>query len=255
MFDSKLFIIKNNILRWFWNSNCSSSYGEKSFWSGFDPFTRDESQQRQKSITRFWGGNNMRRVVILAILALVLPVAAFADGIDVQNRWGSATVSLAGITSTQSQMNSYNGISMPKGSGLGYVYFKTGAFSGSNLSQSGTFSASGSVFDIYSNGSHGLGKKGMIFSGAFVGPIDWTVTSAPGSRRMTFTLTGEIKGMLYGHESTGSTTQYFYSYAEPIRQRDCPHDQWQHSPVGLTGARHSGSSGNGSGWDRWPVPP
>jgi len=155
----------------------------------------------------------MRRVVILALLALALPVAAMADGIDVQNRWGTATVLLSGITSTQSQMNSYNGISMPKGAGLGYVYFKTGAFSGSNLSQSGTFSATGSVFDIYSNGRGGFAKKGMIFSGAFVGPIDWTVTSAPGSVRMTFTLTGEIKGMLYGHEATGSTTQYFYSYA------------------------------------------
>jgi len=158
-------------------------------------------------------GLNMRRVVILAILALALPVAAMADAINVMNRWGMATVSLSGITSTQSQMYGYNGVSVPTGKGLGYVYFKTGAFSGTSLKQDGTFSATGSVFDIYSNGYFGGPKKGMVFSGAFVGPIEWTVTSPPGSERMTFTLTGEIKGMLYnGHEATGTTTQYFYAY-------------------------------------------
>jgi len=159
----------------------------------------------------------MRRVLLLALLALALPVAALADAITVQNEWGMANVTLLGITSTQSRIGSYNGIFAPKGSGLGYVYFKTGAFSGSSVFQDGTFSAKGSVFDIYSNGYFHGPHKGMIFSGAFVGPIDWTLTSPPGSTRMMFTLTGDIRGMLYnGHEASGQTTQYFYAYRNQL---------------------------------------
>ena len=111
----------------------------------------------------------MRRVIIFAVLGLVLPVSALADGIDVQNRWGMASVTLTGITSTESQMYSYNGVSVPKGKGLGYVYFKTGAFSGTSFTQNGTFSATGSVFDIYSNGYFG-GTQGDAFLGGFCRP-------------------------------------------------------------------------------------
>jgi PEP-CTERM motif len=153
----------------------------------------------------------MRRVVVLALIALALPIAAWADGIDITNHFGNISVSTSGIVSTYSQMNAFNGIVAPSPHALGYVYFGTGAFSGASLKGNGTFSATGSWFDIMGNGNYGS-PKGMIFSGAFVGPISWTLTSAPGSHRLTFTLTGTIKGMLYnGHEASGTTTQYFYS--------------------------------------------
>jgi hypothetical protein len=155
----------------------------------------------------------MRRVVILAILALALPVCALADTISILNRGGIADVTLGGITVNETAVYSINGLSVP-GKNLGYVYFKTGAFTGPSLSQSGTFSSVGSVFDIYSYGLYGAPKKGLIFAGAFVGPIDWTLTSPPGSTKMTFTMTGDIKGMLYnGHEASGQTTQYFYAFS------------------------------------------
>lgn len=149
----------------------------------------------------------MRRVVILALLALALPLAAWADTIDVTNKYGSIAISMNGISSTHSQMRSYNGTFAPRSGSLGYVSFGTGAFSGSSLASDGTFSAKGSWFDIV----RGSGKKGVtVFSGAFVGPINWTATTLPGSHHLTFTLTGDIKGMLYnGHEMTGKTTQYF----------------------------------------------
>ncbi|MFZ1916029.1 MAG: PEP-CTERM sorting domain-containing protein [Terriglobales bacterium] len=148
----------------------------------------------------------MRRVVILALLAVALPIAAWADTIDVTNKFGTISVSMAGIVSTHSEMRSFNGtVAKPSGS-LGYVSFGTGAFSGTSLASSGTFSATGSWFDIVRGGK----KGGAVFTGAFVGPIDWTLTSAPGSKRLTFTLTGNVKGMLAnGHEATGTTTQYF----------------------------------------------
>lgn len=154
----------------------------------------------------------MRRVVILALLALAIPVAAWADGIDITNHFGNVTISSAGIVSTNSQMKSFGGIVSPNPHALGYVNFGTGSFSGASLKGNGTFSAAGSWFNIVGNGSYGS-PKGVIFSGAFVGPVDWTMTSAPGSHRLTFELTGSIRGQLYnGHEATGTTTQYFYSY-------------------------------------------
>ncbi|SRR5208283_371793 len=150
----------------------------------------------------------MRRVVILALLALALPLATWADTIDVTNKFGSINVSMNGIVSTHSEMRSYNGTLAPAHGSLGYVSFGTGAFSGTSLASDGTFSAKGSWFDIVRGGKGG----GTIFSGAFVGPITWTQTTLPGKHRLTFTLTGDIKGMLNnGHEATGTTTQYFYS--------------------------------------------
>lgn len=153
----------------------------------------------------------MRRVVVLALLALALPIAAWADTIDITNRYGSVSLSSAGI-SANSQMGSYNNILVSKGHALGYVNFGTGAFSGSSLKGNGTFSSAGSWFDITGRGQSGE-PKGTIFSGAFVGPIDWTLTSPPGNGgKLTFTLTGDVRGMLYnGHEASGTTTQYFYS--------------------------------------------
>ena len=93
----------------------------------------------------------MRRVVVLALLALALPIAAWADTIDITNRYGSVSLSSAGI-SANSQMGSYNNILVSKGHALGYVNFGTGAFSGSSLKGNGTFSSAGSWFDITGRG-------------------------------------------------------------------------------------------------------
>jgi PEP-CTERM motif len=152
----------------------------------------------------------MRRVVVLALLALALPFSAWADGIDLMNKYGSISVSLSGITSRESELKGFNGILAPSGHALGYVNFGTGAFSGTSLNQSGTFSSTGSYFDISSAGKYGL-PKGNLFTGSFVGPITWTLTSPPG-QNLKFTLSGTIEGMLYtGAMISGKTTQYLYS--------------------------------------------
>lgn len=160
----------------------------------------------------------MRRVILLALLALALPLASWADSIDITNYYGSISVSLAGITSRASELHSWvtpsGAITAPGNHALGYVNFGTGAFSGTNLDQSGTFSATGSYFDIVSAGKYGGLPKGNLFTGSFVGPITWTVTSAPGSSSLTFTLKGTISGMLYtGQMISGTTTQLLYSSA------------------------------------------
>ncbi len=152
----------------------------------------------------------MRRVVVLALLALALPIAAWADGIDLVNQFGSISISNAGITSTQSQLTQFNGIVAPKGKSLGSVSFTTGALTSGSIAAGGTFSSTGSTFVVIGKGNFGE-PKGVIFSGSFVGPIDWTLTSKVGGT-LTYTLSGTISGMLYdGRMVTGTTTQTIYS--------------------------------------------
>lgn len=160
----------------------------------------------------------MRRVVvILALLALALPIAAWADTINLSNEFGSISVSTSGISSTNSELKSFNSLTAGAGHSLGYVNFTTGALSGGTIAGGGTFSDVGSSFTIFGKGSSGI-PKGLIFSGAFTSPITWTLTSGS-SGNLTFTLTGTISGMLYnGHIATGTTTQYIYSSKGQLSQ-------------------------------------
>jgi hypothetical protein len=154
----------------------------------------------------------MRRVLVLALLALALPMAAWADGIDLVNLHGSISVSSAGITSVGSQLHQFNGIVATPGHSLGSVSFSTGGFnSGSgNIATGGTFSSVGSSFVVTGKGGQ-VPHTGTIFSGAFVGPISWTLTSQ-NKQNLTYTLSGQIEGTLWnGHFVTGTTTQTIYS--------------------------------------------
>jgi hypothetical protein len=70
---------------------------------------------------------------------------------------------------------------------------------------------------VTGKGNYGQ-PKGVIFSGAFVGPITWTLTSPPGQKNLTYTLSGTIQGMLYnGHIVTGTTTQNIFSVAGQLQ--------------------------------------
>jgi hypothetical protein len=160
----------------------------------------------------------MRRVVVLALLALALPMAAWADGIVLTNDFGSLSITDAGISSVGSQLKSFNGITAPAGHSLGSVSFTTGALSSGSLAAGGTFSATGSSFIVTGVGKYGE-PKGTIFSGAFVGPITWTLTSGPGVKNLTYTLSGTIQGMLYdGRIVTGTTTQTIYTVNGQLAQ-------------------------------------
>lgn len=166
----------------------------------------------------------MRRVVVLALLALALPMAAWADGIDLTNQWGSISISSSGIVSTKSHLMMFNGITPPSGHSLGNVTFSTGVcLSGCNGSgipgNSATFSSVGSSFMVTSNGQFGMpGKNGtIIFSGSFVGPITWTLTSPPGAKSLTYAISGTIVGQLYtGRWVTGTTTQNVYTVGSQL---------------------------------------
>jgi PEP-CTERM motif len=157
------------------------------------------------------GDSNMKAALILIVLALALPLTAFADGIVLTNQGGNIEISNAGISSIGSQLRSFNGIVAPPGHSIGSVRFSTGALTSGSLATGGTFSSTGSSFVVIGNGNYGQ-PKGTIFSGSFVGPIIWTLTSAPGIKNLTFTLSGTIQGMLYdGRMVSGTTVQNIYT--------------------------------------------
>jgi len=148
----------------------------------------------------------MRRVVVLALLAMALPMAAFASGIDLVNKGGTISISSSGITSKGSQLVQFNGIVAPPGHSLGSVSFSTGALMSGSLATGGTFSSAGSSFVVMGKGNFGQ-PKGVIFNGAFTGNISWTLVSQSG-QTLTFTLSGQIQGMDFnGRLVKGTTSQ------------------------------------------------
>jgi hypothetical protein len=177
----------------------------------------------------------MRRVVgVLALLALALPMAAWADTITTTNQTGTiaisgmtgtgglGTIGTSTISSNGSQLTNFSfgsfSASSTKGTDLGSVNFTTGALSSGSVSGGGIFAGGGS-FSITGQGKWLAGLPGSpkgnttLFSGSFVGPVDWGLDSKVGPKE-TFTLTGDIAGTLYnGVSVTGMTTQNFYSYS------------------------------------------
>ena len=161
----------------------------------------------------------MRRVVVLALLALALPMTAWADNITLTNLFGSISVKNSGITSVGSQLHSFNSIVAPAGHSLGSVSFHTGALLTGSITTGATFAGgAASGFTVIGKGNYGQ-PKGTIFSGSFVGPIVWTLTSPPGAKNLTFTLSGTIQGMLYdGRTVTGTTVQNIYTVNGQLSQ-------------------------------------
>jgi len=162
------------------------------------------------------GVTTMKRVLFLAVLALALPIATWADTITLSNTFGTVSVSAAGIVSKGSQLMSFNGIIATKPHNLGTVSFWTGALASGSIattSAGATFSAAGSGFNIVGIGKYGQ-PKGAIFTGSFVGPITLTKsgTFGPKGQGVIWTLTGNIAGTLFnGHWATGTTKQTLYS--------------------------------------------
>jgi hypothetical protein len=150
----------------------------------------------------------MKRVLAVAIVCAALQVAARADGIDLANKFGSISISNAGIVSVGSQLRQYNAIN--NGHSLGSVAFATGALLTGSIMTGATFSDVGSFFKVTGVGNAGQ-PKGVIFNGVFVGPISWTLVSQNGVSLM-FELTGQLSGTLYnGMMVTGTTTQFFHT--------------------------------------------
>jgi hypothetical protein len=149
----------------------------------------------------------MKRVLLLALLALVLPMAAFASsGVDFTNSGGTLVGTNSGFSlsgSTLIAVNGLNGGGLVTGN-LGTVDFTTGALTSGSLQMGGTF-ASGGTFTITGNGTNGI-PNGTIFSGTFSGPVSWQlITLANGTHN--YTLTGVLSGTLGSFSTNGVTVQ------------------------------------------------
>ncbi|HLW87654.1 MAG TPA: PEP-CTERM sorting domain-containing protein [Terriglobales bacterium] len=162
----------------------------------------------------------MRRVVWMALLALVLPLSAFADSsnqVDFGNIGGTLTGSDSGLTLTGSTLTSvvnYDGLGTITGSNLGSLSFTTGALISGNLTAGGTFAGGGS-FQIATNGTGGL-PDGVIFTGSFSGNVTWQRYTL-GNGVVEYSLSGPVSGILVeGNQNVavvGATVQLTVSVA------------------------------------------
>jgi len=152
-----------------------------------------------------------RLALVLAVVALV-PVAAWADTINLTSHFGTVSITDAGIVSQGSQLMSFNGITASPGHSLGTVSFSTGALSSGSVLTGGTFSSVGSSFIVTGVGNGGQ-PQGVIFSGSFVGSISWTIVGTQGNFGVTYQLAGTVQGILLnGHMVTGKVTETIQTF-------------------------------------------
>ncbi len=150
-----------------------------------------------------------KKLILLVVLALALPMAAFASsGVDFTNSGGTLSGTNSGLSLSGSVLvavNGLNGGGLITGSNLGSVTFTTGALTSGSLAMGGTFAAGGS-FTITGNGSNGI-PNGTLFSGTFSSPVSWQlVTLANGTHN--YILTGVMTGTtMSGFSTNGVTVQ------------------------------------------------
>jgi hypothetical protein len=157
----------------------------------------------------------MKRIVMMALLALALPVAAFAGSVDFGNTGGTLAGSSAGLTLSGSNLTTVIGLGSGTCSTLapcGSVSFTTGALTSGNLTTGATFGSAGSTFTITGNGTDGL--PATIFSGTFVGNVTWVENTNCGTDgSICYTLYGSISGTWLGTGQTvsGATVQLTFN--------------------------------------------
>lgn len=171
----------------------------------------------------------MRRLLCLALLALALPTAAFANSsVDFTNSGGLLSGDRNGMSLTGSVLiavNGLNGGGLITGDNLGSVTFTTGALTSGSLKFGGTFAAGG-TFTITGNGTNGI-PDGILFTGTFSGPVVWTMITLPDGTH-NYTLTGTLTGtMASGWVANGVTVQLtvntgkgFFDYCANISSGD-----------------------------------
>ena len=151
----------------------------------------------------------MKRIVLMALLALALPLAAFAGStVDFSNAGGTLTGSSAGLTLTGSELIKADGLGTGVPGNLGTVSFSTGSFVGTSGNVS-TFNGGGS-FVITGNGTNGV-PNGTIFNGSFTSAVTLTLQTPGPNGSNTYLVSGQISGTWYaGGIATGVSNQTWH---------------------------------------------
>lgn len=137
----------------------------------------------------------MKRIVLLAAMALALPTAVFASSsIDYSNSGGTLTASATGSLtlsgSDLSRIRDFPG-SLICSNGCGSISFTTGALSSGSLAMGGTFADGGSI-TITGSGMNGAGS-GVLFAGTFSN-LKWTLMPGGANGTNSYTLSGNVTG-------------------------------------------------------------
>jgi hypothetical protein len=144
----------------------------------------------------------MKKLILLAVLALALPTAVFASSnIDYTNSGGTLAGSSSGLSLNGSTLIAINsGSGLVTGSNLGSVSFQTGSLLSGSLQTGGTFAAGGS-FTVTDS------SNATLFSGTFSGPVTWTMLTLSNGTH-NYTLTGSLSGTTgSGYSTVGATVQ------------------------------------------------
>jgi hypothetical protein len=136
----------------------------------------------------------MKRTVLMVLLVLAFPLAAFADTVDFSNMGGTLTGSSAGLSLTGSVLSGVVGLggNGPVTGDLGTLAFTTGSLLSGNLATDAVFN-SGGTFVITGNGSNGV-PNGVIFSGTFTSTVTWTYSSTLSDGSEIFDISGQVSG-------------------------------------------------------------
>ena len=137
----------------------------------------------------------MKKLLLLALLALALPMAAFAgSGVDYTNSGGTLSGSSSGLTLSGSVLiavNGLNGGGLITGNDLGSVSFSTGALT-SGITADGRDVRGWWVVHHHWERQQRSSERNPV-RGTFDGPVTWTlVTLANGTHN--YTLTGSLTG-------------------------------------------------------------
>lgn len=148
----------------------------------------------------------MKRIILMALLTLALPMAAFASNVDFSNAGGTLTGSSSGLTLTGSSLTSVNGFT--SSGALGSVSFSTGSYI-STVGMVSSFNSGGSFTISNSNTADGL-PSGVIFSGTFTSTVTLTGNTPGADGSTIYSLLGSVSGTWYnGKTVSGVTTQIY----------------------------------------------
>jgi len=156
----------------------------------------------------------MKRIVLMALLALALPLSALATDVDFSNTGGTLSGNSAGLSLTGSNLTGVTGLgtgACSTAAPCGSVSFTTGALASGDTTNGAVFS-SGGTFTITGNGTAGL-PAGAIFTGSFSGPVTWTPLGTIGvDGTIFYTLSGRVSGTYYnGTTVSGATVQITFN--------------------------------------------